>query len=214
MDFSVFCLIKEQLWAFFHGRSLVDSFPKGQSARSAPHPAHTSTGLSTSGPTAPEDLGRDLPLGLVLAEAEGSAGELAGVLAFVYYDFAVDYDVGDAQGELLGVFSGGGGFDGFGVEDDDVGLVAVSEEATGLEAQALGGEGGHLSDGLGEAELLFGAYVLGEDYGEAAVGAGAGELAHEHSVAADHAAGVRHKSGQGIGVGTHANDAQVKAVVQ
>ena len=55
--------------------------------------------------------------GLVLAEAEGSAGESAGVLAFVYYDFAVDYYVGDAEGELLGVFSGGGGFDGFGVED-------------------------------------------------------------------------------------------------
>ena len=113
-----------------------------------------------------------------MAEAEGSAGELAGVLAFVDYDIAVDYDVGDAEGELLGVFSGGGSFDGFRVEDDDVGLVAVTEEATGLEAQALGGERGHLADGLGEAELLFGAYVLGKDYGEAAVGPRAGELAH------------------------------------
>ena len=33
---------------------------------------------------------------LILAEAEGSAGELARVSAFVYYHFAVDYDVGDA----------------------------------------------------------------------------------------------------------------------
>ena len=146
--------------------------------------------------------------------SEGSAGELAGVLAFVDYYFAVDYDVGDAEGELLGVFSGGGGFDGFRVEDDDVGLVAVSEEASGLEAQALGREGGHLSDGLGEAELLLGAYVLSEDYGEAAVGAGAGELSHENCVAADHAAGVGDEGGQGMGVGTHANDAQVKTVVQ
>ena len=60
--------------------------------------------------------------GLVLAEAEGSAGESAGVLAFVYDDFAVDYDVGDAEGELLGVLSGGGGFDGFRVEDGDAAL--------------------------------------------------------------------------------------------
>ena len=113
-----------------------------------------------------------------MAEAEGSAGELAGVLAFVYDDFAVDYHVGDTEGELLGVFSGGGGFDGFRVEDDYVGLVAVAEEATGLEAQALGGEGCHLADGLGEAELLFGTNILSEDYREAAVGPGAGELAH------------------------------------
>ena len=41
--------------------------------------------------------------GLVLAEAEGSAGELAGVLAFVYDYFAVDYDVRDAnRGNCLG----------------------------------------------------------------------------------------------------------------
>ena len=50
---------------------------------------------------------------LVPTKPQGSAGELAGVLAFVYYDFAVDDYVGDAEWELLGVFSGGGGFDGF-----------------------------------------------------------------------------------------------------
>ena len=144
-----------------------------------------------------------------MAEAEGSAGELAGVLAFVYYDFAVYYDVGDAEGELLGVFSGGGGFYGFRVEDDYVGFVAVAEEATGLEAQALGWEGGHLADGLGEPELLFGAYVLSEDYGEAAVGPGAGELSHENCVAADHAARVGDEGGQRMGVCADTDDAKV-----
>ena len=179
---------------------------------SHPHPS----------PLPSRERGLDLPSaarnggfwGLVLAEAEGSAGESAGVLAFVYYYFAVDDDVGDAEGELLGVFSGGGGFDGFGVEDDNVGLVAVAEEATGLETQALGGEGGHLADGLGEAELLFGAYVLSEDDGEAAIGAGAGELSHENGVASDHAAGVRDEGGEGLGVGADANNTEVEAIVE
>lgn len=71
-------------------------------------------------------------LPLVPTKPQRSAGELAGVLAFVYYYFAVDYDVGDAQGELLGVFPGGGGFYGVRVEDGNVGLVAVSEKAPGL----------------------------------------------------------------------------------
>ena len=53
------------------------------------------------------------------------------MLAFVYYYFAVDYDVRDANRELLGVFSGGGGFNGLGVEDGDVGLVSVSEGGPG-----------------------------------------------------------------------------------
>ena len=133
--------------------------------------------------------------------------------ALVYDDFAVDYDVGDAEGELLGVFSGGGGFDGLGVEDGDVGLVSVTEETPGLQAQALRGERGHLAYCFGELELLFSANVFGEDDGEAAVGAGAGELAHQDGVAPDHPARMRDELRQGVSIGSHPHDAQVKAVV-
>ena len=75
------------------------------------------------------------------------AGEGAGVVAVGYNGLAVDEDVLDAGGVLAGVVSGGGGVDGAWIEDDDVGLHAFAKDAAVGDAEAQGGEGGHLTYG-------------------------------------------------------------------
>ena len=119
------------------------------------------------------------------------------MVAVGYDGLAVDQDVLDAGGVLAGVVSGGGGVDGAWIEDDDVGLHAVSEDAAVGDAESEGGEGSHLSDGLGHGYELFAADVVGEEGGEGAVGAGAGEVAEEEAVGADHGEGMGHKVGGG-----------------
>ena len=72
------------------------------------------------------------------------------MLSAVYDGDAVHYDVFDADGKLLGVCAGGWRVDGVGVEDGDVGIHAVAQDAAVLESEPLGGERGHLANGVGK----------------------------------------------------------------
>lgn len=145
---------------------------------------------------------------------EGAAREGAGVVAVGYYGLAVDEDVLDAGGVLAGAAPGGGGVDGCGVEDDDVGFHAVAEEATVRDAESECGEGGHFSNSLGEGDEFFAADVVGEEGGEGAVGPGTGEIAEEEAVGADHGEGVGHEVGEGGGVGARGNVGGLEVFVE
>ena len=127
---------------------------------------------------------------------------------------AVDEDVIDAGGVLARAVSGGGGVDGGRVEDDYVGLHAVAEDAAVGDAESQGGEGGHLSYSLGEGDELFVADVVGEEGGEGAVGAGAGEVAEEKAVGADHGEGVGHEVGEGGEVGARGDVGGLQVLVE
>ena len=89
-----------------------------------------------------------LALGGGAAAAEGSAGEGAGVVGVVYYQSAVYQDVLDSRGVLLWPVARGRRLDRGRVEDDDVGLHVVEEEAPVGYAQAQGCEGRHFPDRL------------------------------------------------------------------
>ena len=68
----------------------------------------------------------------------------------IYDRDAVDDDVFDADGELLGIGACGRSLDGVRVEDGDVGVHAVAKDAAILESESLGGERGHFANCVGQ----------------------------------------------------------------
>ena len=134
------------------------------------------------------------------------ARRCSGVPAVVHHHLAVDNHVGNAQGELLGVGAGCRRFHRLGIEYHNVRLCAVSQYTSLPQSQPLCGKGSHLAYGLGESELLFSAYKLGQNNREAPVCARAGPLPKQDSVAGHHAMGVRHKIGKRLRVGPHRHE--------
>jgi len=61
--------------------------------------------------------------------ADGDAGELAGGFGFVEDELAVDEDVFESEGVLLGFFEGGLVDHRIGVEEGEVGPVALADQA-------------------------------------------------------------------------------------
>lgn len=89
-------------------------------------------------------------------------------------ELTVDENVADAGGRKHGIEESGFLGDRIGIEDDEVGLHAGADEAAVVEAQALGGEAGHLADGVLKGEDFQVADVAFED---ADKGAGATRVA-------------------------------------
>ena len=131
------------------------------------------------------------------AAADGSAGEGAGVLAVVYYQLAVYQDVLDSCGVLLWPVAGGRRLHRGRVEDDDVGLHVVQEQASVGYAQAQRREGRHLPDRLLQSDGAFVADVVGEDGREGAVGPRAGIVPQQQTVGSHHRERMGHEVGQG-----------------
>ena len=131
------------------------------------------------------------------AAAEGSAGEGSGVVAVVYYQSAVYQDVLDTRGELLRPVARGWRFYGGRVEDDDVGLHVVQEQASVGYAQAQRRKGRHLPDRLLQGYGTFVANVVGEDGREGAIGPRAGIVPQQEGVGSHHRERMGHEVGQG-----------------
>src|SRR5262245_36920922 len=90
--------------------------------------------------------------GFVPRSAYNHAGGGAGVGAVGEDLDAVDEDVGDAGGVLVGLGEGGVVLDGGRVEDDHIGEVAGGEAAAAVELEHGGGQRGELADGLAERD--------------------------------------------------------------
>ena len=103
--------------------------------------------------------------------------EGAGVLAVFDDDLAIHYDIVDAYRVVMRVFSRGVCLDSGGVEDNDVRLEAVAQDASIWQSEALRGERCHLANRFGEAQALLGADELSQNYREAAVSARVGVFA-------------------------------------
>src|SRR2546426_3141554 len=90
--------------------------------------------------------------------------------AAVHDDGAVDDDVGDPRRIAVGIGEGRLVLDGAGIEDCEVGGVALAHEPAVAEAEPRGAHPRHLVDGRLEREELLLAGVLAEHTRERAVG--------------------------------------------
>src|SRR4030095_1363295 len=91
----------------------------------------------------------------------------------------IDNDVLDADRVVFGVLSRGVGFHCLGIEHNNICFRTIPQEATVGETETLGGEGGHLADGLWESQLLLRPYELRQHDGKAALGAWLGIFSEE-----------------------------------
>ena len=64
-----------------------------------------------------------------MAAPQGTTWQGAGVFPLIDNHDPIDQDIVDADGVVLRVFSGGVGLDRLGIEDDDIGLEAVAQQA-------------------------------------------------------------------------------------
>src|SRR5262245_12240509 len=87
--------------------------------------------------------------------AEGAAGQDAGVRALVDDDLAVDDHVRNPERKLLGLSWCRRGLHRGRVEHDDVRLQTIAQEPAIAQAEPLRGKRRHLSNGLGQLQLLF-----------------------------------------------------------
>ena len=109
------------------------------------------------------------PSGVVTDHAAGGG---AGEGLVLVYDLSVHDHVVDALGDAVGVVVGGGILEPVKVEQHQIRVIALPDEALVLDQQILGGEAGHLVDRLlqGQDALLL--HEIGDGMGEGPAGPG------------------------------------------
>src|SRR6266850_2297661 len=111
-----------------------------------------------------------VPLRRRTSAAQGAPGHDTGMPALVDHHLAIDNDVLDTDRELLGLGTRGRSFDALGIEDDDIGVETITQQATVGKPQALSRERRHLTDGIRQVHKALLPGILGEDDRECAVG--------------------------------------------
>src|SRR6266852_7730485 len=100
-----------------------------------------------------------------------SAG-VAGNMAMLQRQNAVDEYVFDSRRSSIGIIKGGNVMYGLRVEDGDVRKIVGPEQAAVFQLHALRRQGGKFADGIFQRQHMFLAHVFAEDAWKGAIGAG------------------------------------------